>query len=70
MSDLTTVLLDRPTTDLIDNWRNRSILKPSRRAATRALVRIAIKAQNAARARAAAPAPTTIVPAAGEQVSS
>jgi hypothetical protein len=51
MSDSYSVILDKATIDLIDHWRHRSLLQPSRRAATRALVRMGLRAQ----AKAAAP---------------
>jgi hypothetical protein len=43
MTDTYNIILDKDTVDRIDAWRNQSLFEPSRRAATRALVRMALK---------------------------
>jgi hypothetical protein len=77
MSDTYCVILDKSTIDLIDQFRHRSLLQPSRRAATKALVRVAIRSLNKQRQARNVPhkseSTPTIAPAAavagGEQSS-
>jgi hypothetical protein len=66
MSDTYCVILDKSTVDLIDQFRHRSLFQPSRRAATKALVRVAIRSLHKQRQAKAVTAPTTPAPAAGE----
>jgi hypothetical protein len=63
--DTVVVHLDRPTAMLVDAWRHKSMFEPSRRQAVRALLRQALRQQDAAKAKEAANA---VAPArAGEQ---
>jgi len=62
MTDTYTIILAKDTVARIDAWRNQSLFEPSRRAATRALVRMALKVlhkQNLARGAKAAAAKST-----------
>jgi hypothetical protein len=63
MTDSYNIILDKDTVARIDAWRSQSLFEPSRRSATRALVRMALKVlhkQHRARAaKAAAPAPAS-----------
>ena len=56
MTDSYTIILDKDTVDRIDAWRNQSLFEPSRRAATRALVRMALKVLQQKKDRAKAKA--------------
>jgi hypothetical protein len=56
MTDTYTIILDKDTVTQIDRWRSQSAFEPSRRAATRALVRMALKHINYKRQQAAAKA--------------
>ena len=53
MTDSYTIILDKDTVERIDAWRNQSLFEPSRRAATRALVRMALKVLQQKKDRAA-----------------
>jgi hypothetical protein len=68
MTDSYTIILDKDTVDRIDAWRNQSLFEPSRRAATRALVRYALKAIDRQAAKAAARTAPATTPAGDQAV--
>jgi hypothetical protein len=66
MTDSYTIILDKDTVDRIDAWRNQSLFEPSRRAATRALVRMALKVLQQRKDRAKARFPSIPRPTEGQ----
>jgi hypothetical protein len=69
MTDTYNIILDKGTVDRIDAWRRQSLFEPSRRAATRALVRMALKVLQQKKDRAKAAAPATAAPSRFPEVS-
>jgi hypothetical protein len=58
--NMVVVHIDKATSQMVDMWRHRSLLQPSRRQAVRALLRQALRAHEVKAIKAAAPEQTAV----------